>query len=61
MFKPIHHAPVLSHIVVFIALLAILNSGAGFIWDYQIKTFPSPFGTGALFGQNPGQPPRRSA
>jgi branched-chain amino acid transport system permease protein len=51
-FKPIRDAPVLSHVVVFIALLAILNSGAGFIWDYQIKTFPSPFGSGALFGQN---------
>ena len=51
-FKPIRNAPVLSHVVVFIALLAILNSGAGFIWDYQIKNFPSPFGLGALFGQN---------
>jgi len=50
-FKPIRDAPVLSHVVVFIALLAILNSGAGFIWDYQIKNFPSPFGSGGLFGQ----------
>jgi branched-chain amino acid transport system permease protein len=51
-FKPIREAPVLAHVVVFIALLAILNSAAGFIWDYQIKTFPSPFGSGPLFGQN---------
>jgi branched-chain amino acid transport system permease protein len=51
-FKPIRNAPVLSHVVVFIGLLSILNSGAGFIWDYQIKNFPSPFGSGALFGQN---------
>src|SRR5690242_5598599 len=51
-FKPLRNAPVLSHVVVFIGLLSILNSGAGFIWDYQIKTFPSPFGSGALFGQN---------
>jgi branched-chain amino acid transport system permease protein len=51
-FKPIREAPVLSHVVVFIALLAILNSAAGFIWDYQIKSFPSPFGSGPLFGQN---------
>src|SRR5690349_11784043 len=51
-FKPIHDAPVLTHVVVFIALLAILNSGAGFIWDYQIKSFPSPFGSGQLLGQN---------
>ena len=49
--RPIHDAPVLSHVVVFIALLAILNSAAGFIWDYTIKSFPSPFGIGPLFGQ----------
>src|SRR5215813_14100306 len=50
--KPLHDAPVLSHVVAFIALLAILNSGAGFIWDYTIKNFPSPFGSGQLFGQS---------
>src|SRR5882724_1617413 len=50
--KPIHDAPILSHVVAFIALLAILNSGAGFIWDYTIKSFPSPFGTGQFLGQN---------
>src|SRR5438045_4786778 len=49
-FKPIHNAPVLSHIVVFIALFAILNSLAGWIWDYSIKNFPSPFGNRSLLG-----------
>jgi len=39
-FKPLKNAPVLSHIVVFIALFAILNSAAGFIWDYTIKSYP---------------------
>ena len=39
-----------SHIVVFIALFGILNSLAGFIWDFTIKSFPSPFGTRPLFG-----------
>ena len=48
-FKPIRDAPVLSHIVVFIALFAILNSAAGFIWDYSIKPFPTPFGARPLF------------
>jgi branched-chain amino acid transport system permease protein len=43
-FKPLKNAPVLSHIVVFIALFSIFNSLAGFIWDYTIKSFPSPFG-----------------
>jgi len=49
-FRPIENAPVLSHVVVFIALFAIFNSLAGFIWNFEIKPFPSPFGSGALFG-----------
>jgi branched-chain amino acid transport system permease protein len=50
-FRPIRNAPVLSHIVVFIALFVIFNSLAGFIWDFTIKPFPSPFGTEPLFGE----------
>jgi len=50
LFRPIHNAPVLSHVVVFIALFAILNSLAGFIWDYNVKSFPTPFGSRPLFG-----------
>src|SRR5229473_1991279 len=46
---PIHNAPVLSNIVAFIALYSILNGAAGFIWDFNIKTFPSPFGSKSLF------------
>lgn len=42
-FGPIHDAPVLSHIVVFIALTLVFNAAAGFIWDFTIKEFPSPF------------------
>ncbi|WP_373086272.1 branched-chain amino acid ABC transporter permease [Sneathiella sp.] len=49
-FKPIHKAPILSHIVVFIGLLAIFNSLAGAIWDHTIKTFPSPFPGGSFHG-----------
>ena len=49
--KPIENAPILSHLVVFIALYAILNSLAGFIWDFTVKPFPSPFGTAAIFGE----------
>jgi branched-chain amino acid transport system permease protein len=36
--------------VVFIALFAIINSAAGFTWDFTIKPFPTPFGTSPLFG-----------
>ncbi|PHP67406.1 branched-chain amino acid ABC transporter permease [Zhengella mangrovi] len=49
--KPLENAPVLSHLVIFIALYAIFNSLAGFIWDFTVKPFPSPFGTAALFGE----------
>lgn len=50
LFKPIRNAPVLSHIVVFIAMFSILNSVAGFTWEYTIKSFPSPFPSEPLFG-----------
>ena len=48
--RPIQHAPVLSHVAVFIGLFAILNSVAGFIWDFNVKPFPTPFGTAPLIG-----------
>jgi len=48
-FKPIERAPVLSHIAVFIGLFSIFHGLAGFIWDFTIKSFPSPFGSGPLF------------
>jgi branched-chain amino acid transport system permease protein len=49
-FKPLRNAPVLSYVVVFIALFSIFNSLAGFIWEYTIKPFPSPFPDVQLFG-----------
>jgi branched-chain amino acid transport system permease protein len=41
--RPVENAPVLAVVVVFIALLVILNSVTGWIFTYTIKTFPSPF------------------
>ncbi len=41
--RPLHGAPVLSVVVVFIGLLAICNSMAGAIWSYLIKEYPTPF------------------
>jgi len=38
-----NNGSVLSVVVVFIALLVILNSVTGWIYSYTIKTFPSPF------------------
>jgi len=50
LFRPVQNAPVLSHIVIFIALFAILNSAAGFLWDYNVKSFPTPFGSSSILG-----------
>ncbi len=50
LFRPLHKAPILASLVGFIALFSILNSGDGYIWDYTIKTFPTPFGNTPLFG-----------
>ncbi|MEZ5818063.1 MAG: branched-chain amino acid ABC transporter permease [Hyphomicrobiaceae bacterium] len=41
--RPLHNAPILSVVVVFIGLLAIFHSLAGAIWTHTIKPFPSPF------------------
>ena len=41
--RPLHTAPLLSVVVVFIGLLAIFHSLAGAIWTHTVKPFPSPF------------------
>ena len=41
--KPFEKAPVLTNVIVFIGLLVIFNSLAGWIFDHTIKAFPSPF------------------
>jgi branched-chain amino acid transport system permease protein len=49
--QPIRGGSVLSLVVVFIGLLVIFNSLAGWIFSYTIKSFPSPFPKEPLFGQ----------
>lgn len=46
LMRPMANAPVLSSVGVFIGLLLIFNSLAGWIFSYTIKTFPSPFDGG---------------
>jgi branched-chain amino acid transport system permease protein len=48
LFRPVQKAPILSQLVAFIALFSILNSSAGQIWDYTVKSFPTPFGHTSL-------------
>jgi branched-chain amino acid transport system permease protein len=50
--RPVEDAPILAIVIVFIALLVIFNSVAGWIFTYTIKPFPSPFPTEPLFGNS---------
>ena len=47
--RPLHKAPTLSIVVVFIGLMVIFHSMAGWIFGYTIKPFPSPFPSNAWF------------
>jgi branched-chain amino acid transport system permease protein len=46
LMNPMADAPVLASVGVFIGLLLIFNSMAGWIFGYTLKPFPSPFGEG---------------
>ena len=48
--RPIGVSSHLKLVVVFIGLLLIFNSVAGWLWTYDIRPFPSPFPDGKLFG-----------
>ncbi len=48
--RPMHKAPELSVVVVFIGLLMIFHSAAGWIFGTSIKEFPSPFPKDAWYG-----------
>lgn len=47
--RPVENAPILTNVIVFIGLLVIFNSTAGWIFDHTIKAFPSPFPRGTFF------------
>ncbi len=48
--RPVEGTSVLNEVIVFIGLIAIFNSLAGWIWEYTIKPFPSPFPKVLPFG-----------
>ena len=51
LMRPMENAPVLASVGVFIGLLLVINSLSGWLFDYTIKQFPSPFGSGKpMFG-----------
>src|SRR5262245_31622543 len=47
--RPVETAPILVVVIVFIGLLVIVNSIAGWIFGYTPKVFPSPFPDRAWF------------
>jgi len=50
--RPLRAPSVMSAVAVFIGLLVIFNSLAGWIFTYTIKSFPSPFPKDPPFGQH---------
>ena len=50
--RPVENSSILAVVIVFIGLLVILNSLAGWIYSYTIKSFPSPFPAQPLFGNS---------
>lgn len=50
LMRRLRDAPPLSQVTVFIGLLLMLNSIAGYIWSFTVKPFPTPFGTAPFLG-----------
>jgi branched-chain amino acid transport system permease protein len=49
--RPVQHAPILTHVGVYIGMLLIIGNLTGWVFGYTTKVFPSPFeGTGPMFG-----------
>lgn len=46
--RPFERAPLLTQVIVTLALFAIVNGLAGLIWGYVTKGFPSPFPARAI-------------
>ncbi len=51
LMRPVQHAPVLTHVGVFIGLLLIVGNATGWVFGYTTKVFPTPFQSeGLLLG-----------
>ncbi len=46
--RPVEGKPILAIVIVTLGLLLIINQAAGWIWDFIIKPFPSPFPSGGF-------------
>jgi branched-chain amino acid transport system permease protein len=50
LMRPMANANVLAHVGVFIGLLLVINNLTGWVFDYTVKPFPTPFYDGPLLG-----------
>jgi branched-chain amino acid transport system permease protein len=50
--RPLHQAPELSVVVVFVGLLVIFHSLAGWVFGTTMREFPSPFARDAWYGSS---------
>src|SRR5689334_12419491 len=50
LMRPMVNANVLAHVGVFIGLLLVINNLTGWVFDYTVKPFPTPFYDGPLLG-----------
>jgi branched-chain amino acid transport system permease protein len=49
--RPVQHAPILTHVGVYIGMLLIIGNMTGWVFGYTIQMFPSPFeGGGPMLG-----------
>ncbi|MEV0029690.1 branched-chain amino acid ABC transporter permease [Nocardia sp. NPDC050793] len=46
--RPVEGAPELTLVIVTVGLFFFVNAAAGWIWSYQVKSFPNPFPEGAF-------------
>lgn len=46
LLRPMQNAPVLTHVGIFIGLLLAISDLCGWLFDYTVKSFPTPFDTG---------------
>ena len=50
LMRPMANAPVLASVGVFVGLLLVVNSMSGWLFDYTIKQFPTPFPDRPMLG-----------
>ncbi|MEV0080370.1 branched-chain amino acid ABC transporter permease [Nocardia neocaledoniensis] len=48
--RPVEGAPEITLVIVTVGLFFTVNAVAGWIWSYQVKSFPNPFPEGAFRG-----------